>query len=248
MLLAIDIGNTLTKLALFEGSLIRKKAVFSTKDFSGGPAGLIRGFLSGEIADFAIVSLVVAPLGEVLEEAFFSLGTAHRVLLQGSRGIIKDAVKDISEVGSDIMADVRGALLLGNGPYFIADLGTADKYILVDGENTFAGMAIDSGLGVSSRALGASASALGEVAYELPKSPLGRDTSECMNAGFLYGRKYEIEGFCRDYAAILGSEPRKILTGGNAVYLKGILGGFEYLPDLSLYGLLSIASEERNGL
>ncbi len=242
MLLAIDIGNTSAKFGLFEGDELIRFSVFPTGDVWKDGEKKIAEALAGHKPDKTIVSLVISGMkDDIAHYLENTVGENFRIITQGEEGIIIDKVDDYHEVGSDIMADVRGALRRYGAPCFIADLGTADKYILVDEGGALAGLAIDTGLAISSRALAMGADAISEDVFAMPPSPLGKNTKDCINAGFLYGRKYEIEGFCRDYERLLSQKPRKILTGGNASAVTSLLDGFVHEPYLSLYGLLDIS-------
>lgn len=242
MFLAIDCGNTLTKGGLYQGEELVSSFAISTAELSQDPLSALKNELGGRGFSASIASVVVASLATPLKEALLSLcsGTAVRILQQGERGIIEEDIDDPSEVGADILADLRGAKAAYGYPAFIADLGTADKYILLGDDGAFKGMAIDSGLTVATRALGLKASALEGFSLLPPKRPLGKNTAECLSSGFLYGRKYSILGFANAFQKECKNPLKLIITGGNAPLVAPLLPEFTFDPHLSLKGLLDL--------
>jgi type III pantothenate kinase len=144
-------------------------------------------------------------------------------------------------VGSDLVADAVGGTKLYGSSLFIADLGTANKFLFVDKEMAFAGLAIAPGLAISMDALVNRTSALPEVSWAIPEKVMGKNTKDCMNSGITYGTAFQLEGFAKAFEKECGYPLKKILTGGNAMYVKDLLPDFHYDEFLILKGLCEIA-------
>ena len=62
-------------------------------------------------------------------------------------------VDNPSEVGADLIADAVGGKERYGNSLFIADLGTASKYLLIDEDGAYSGLAIAPGMKLSLDAL-----------------------------------------------------------------------------------------------
>lgn len=251
MLLALDIGNTLTKGALFEGKEILRSFAFATKkESSSGEIILsLKAFLSNgdglPNVNTGVVSSVVSPLGRRYEKAIHDLfGFVPKVLGQGEQGVAPTDVDDYREVGADILCLARAASKFYGTPAFVADLGTADKFVYVDKEGRMAGLSIGAGLKISAEALAYKTSALTETSLKIPSSPLGKNTYDCLDSGLLYGVFYKTKGFLQAFEEIAGQPLKRILTGGNASFIKELLPDFSFDPHLVLKGLADYMEEQ----
>lgn len=253
MLLALDIGNTLMDFGLFDEKELKgvykaaTKPLRSSDEYKGV---LQRALLALEVEkeriDRIILSCVVPPLSPIFMgvlQSFF--GIRPLFVGPGLSSGIRLKVDNPLEVGSDLVADVAGGIALYGKDLFIADLGTASKYLYIDEEGAFRGLAIAPGFESSIRALRQDAAALPEVNLIAPKSPIGTNTLDCINSGITYGTSYEVRGFAKAFEEKLGKPLKKILTGGNAPYVRDLLPEFEYAPSLLLEGLASIAERRK---
>lgn len=237
MLLALDIGNSFTKGAIYkEGEVV--SSFFFPTDKKGKLSPLVASLRSG-LGDFyqdideAVASSVVAPLDKTYVQAVRIVsGIELKIYGQGTKGVIPDMVDDTSEVGADILFLCRGAYIKYGGNLFLADLGTADKLIYVSEGPSLCGLSIDAGLSLSKTALFGHASALSEEKLSIPSSPLGRNTKDCISSGLLYGEAYKILGFKKAFEDVAGMPLKGILCGGNGRFVKDLLPDFEY--DLGL--------------
>ena len=66
-----------------------------------------------------------------------------------------------------------------------------------------------------------------------------------MNSGITYGTAFQLQGFAAAFEKECGYPLKKILTGGNAVYVKDLLPEFSYDEFLILKGLCEIARRHR---
>ncbi len=240
--IAIDVGNTLTKFGLGEGGEISLSYEFQTEPSRRRDElrARILAFLGERKPRKAILSSVVPSLLGEYRAALEGVAGRLLVLGPGLKTGLALHVENPKEVGSDLVAGAFAAKSLFGKNLFIADFGTATKYIYLDGEGRFAGLSIAPGLEISAKALSKDASALPEVPLEIPPSPIGRNTVSCMQSGILYGRAYECLGFLESFSKEAGVSLRPILTGGNARHILPLLPEFHFEENLVLKGLFLI--------
>jgi type III pantothenate kinase len=249
MLLTIDVGNTLTDFGVFDGN--RLVRTFKTESVSTKSAdeyeGVIRLFIQSkdlnpsEITE-VIISSVVPSLTRVFSYLSLLIFRRNPILVGPHlRTGLQLKVDHPSEVGSDLVADAVGGVTLYGKALFIADLGTANKCLFIDNEGAFAGLTIAPGLAISMDALVNRTSALPEVSWAIPSQVMGKNTKDCMNSGITYGTAFQVRGFAEAFEKECGYPLKKILTGGNSLYVKDLLPEFLYDETLILKGLCEIA-------
>jgi type III pantothenate kinase len=248
MLLAMDIGNTLIDFGVFEKE--RLVTVYKTSSNSAKSVdeyeSVVKVFLTSRkldpfLFDDVIISSVVPALTAVFEELAEKVFFKKPILVGPHlKTGLRLKVDHPQEVGADLVCDSVGGIVLYGAPLFIADLGTANKYLLIDETGAYAGLAIAPGLSLSLSALIAKASALPEISLAIPERAIGKNTLDCMGSGITYGTAYQIEGFAASFEKESGLRLKRLLTGGNAVYVKKLLPDFLYDEGLLLKGLAAI--------
>jgi type III pantothenate kinase len=254
MLLAIDVGNTLTKFGLFDGDALKRTFQRETnpKETYDEYKARLDLFLESQrfslsSVDGVIISCVVPSLKPLLVKLIADT-TGLKALTVGPRlktGMVLK-VDNPMEVGSDLVADAVGGLLRHGKALFIADLGTANKFIFIDNTGAFSGLAIGPGLSISMEALVGKTAALPEVSMTIPSKVMGKNTADCMNSGITYGTAFQILGFADAFEKEAGYPLKRIVTGGNASFVKDLLmPNFEVDDDLLLHGLSAIYERNR---
>lgn len=253
MLLVLDIGNTMTDLGIFDDCSLVK--TFKTKSNTERSIDeyrvLFSSFLEREAARFSfhrvIISSVVPSLTRIWDSLCKEIFHIRPLILgPGLKTGLKLNVENPIEVGADLVADTIGAISLFGNNLFIADLGTANKYIYVDENGSFGGCAIAPGLLISMNALVRGTATLPQVSATVTKTVIGRNTNDSMNSGILNGTVYEIMGFYESFQKEVGHPLRPVLTGGNAFYVKDLLKDFHYEEWLLLLGLREVDRRNRN--
>lgn len=251
MLLAIDVGNTLTKFSVFDGECLISsfKIRSDTRQSEDEQRLVLLSFLNSLDEKIklskVIISSVVPPLTHIWASISKKcLKIRPHIMGPGLKCGIPIKVDDPSSVGSDLIADAVGALKLYGAPCLIVDMGTATKYILLDKDGCFGGVAIAPGFGISMDSLVNKTSALPEVSAIAPKKVIGRNTNDSMNSGIVYGTVYQIRGFAESIEKECGYPLKKILTGGYAKFVSKHLPEFIWDEDVLMIGLHEI--EERN--
>jgi type III pantothenate kinase len=249
MLLAIDVGNTLTDFGVFEDHhLVR---TFLTESVANKSAdeyeSILLLFIQSKKLDpkeikSVIISSVVPSLTRAFSQVSEKLFSCKPIILGPhlKSGLLL-RVDHPSEVGSDLVADAVGGILSYGKGLFIADLGTASKYLFIDRDGAFAGLAIAPGLAISMDALVNRTAALPEVSWQIPSQAMGKNTRDCMNSGITYGTAFQVKGFAESFEKECGYPLTRILTGGNGIYVKDLLKDFAFDDSLLLRGLDEIA-------
>lgn len=245
MLLTVDVGNTLIAFGVFDES--RLVASFKTatdiKKSLDEYISTIDTFIQFRKIDKnafrgAIISSVVPFLTEVMREALrltFHLDSV--VLTPGLKTGLPIFIDHPNELGSDLVADSVGAIAKYGAPLTIIDLGTAIKILAIDHKGAFVGATFYPGLYVAVDALIGRAAQLARVSLSRPKKVIGKNTKDSTNAGAIYGTASMIDGLVAKFEEELGYPTKRVITGGDAPYVKDLLPDFIYDEFLLLDGL-----------
>lgn len=248
-LLTVDLGNTRINLGVFEGEKLLVSFFLPSKETLTPrllKEKLEKKFLALPKRKYLVVYSSVVPSFDEVLVPFFESWSGQKILkVDSSLPLsLKFKIDDRNEVGSDLIAASIGAKSLYKTPLFIADMGTAAKYIYLDEEGAFRGLAIASGLSLSYEALLKRTGTLGNNELSIPKKALGTNTRACLDSGAIFGKMYEALGFYQTFKGQKEEMPF-ILTGGDSEYLLPLLNDFsvQYEPALLLKGLQKIYEE-----
>lgn len=241
MNICVDVGNTLIKIGIIENNVLLKTLSFKTEinrsedEIEAIILSLLKkNNINIKNDTYIILSSVVPslniPLKNVLKKIF---GDNLFVLGVGLKTGVALKVDNPSEVGSDLIADIAGLKAKYGYPSIICDLGTATKILLLDKDGFFSAASIAPGLIISSNSLSSKGELLPNVSLEVPKSVLGRNTIEAMNSGIVYGHLELVEGLTRRFEKEVGYKCHKVLTGGNALYIKDVISK-DFILDLDV--------------
>ncbi|MYD36775.1 MAG: type III pantothenate kinase [Dehalococcoidia bacterium] len=246
MLLAVDIGNTNLKFAVFDGEHMVVSDRLST-GASNSPsdtaeymcAALARHGIRESDIDGVSLCSVVPPLTTMMERAAaetFGV-TALDIKRATRRGVTLDVDKP-DGVGTDRIVNAAAAYGLYGGPGIVVDFGTATTFDVVTEHGVFIGGVIAPGISLASEALTARAAQLPPIAPVFPENVIGRDTDQAMRSGLMYGYLGLMEGVIQRIRAEIGSEARVIATGGLVEPIAERTTFIDELePDLTLQGL-----------
>jgi type III pantothenate kinase len=231
MNLIADIGNTSTKLALFEGR--KKISVIRTED---ADCRELEELLSLNRIERAIISSVRKLPQFVPDLLFKNIRTVH-VLSYMSKLPFRIEYESPETLGSDRIAAVAGAYeLYGGKETLVIDAGTAITYDFMSGAG-YKGGNISPGISMRFRALNSFTDQLPLVKIPEKYSFPGRNTNDAIAAGVISGVIYEINEYIRTFEK-KHSDIKVILTGGDGGYLKEkIKYQVDYMPDIVIDGL-----------
>ena len=256
MLLAINIGNGAVELGVF-GEAEQPAAVcklgsdaLKTDDEY---AMLIDGALSFKgvarsAIDGVVIGSVVPMLTERIERAASELfGVVPLTVRPGVKTGFKIRLNDPTELGADIAANAAGAIALCGAPVIVCHIGEVTSVTAVNGDKTFLGGALLPGMGMSLDAL-SNAALLPAATIIPPRSPLGKNTAECMNAGIFYGQAAAVKALVSAYGAEISDSGSAsvVLSGEYAERLAPYLDlPFAVIPQLTLMGLREIVKNNK---
>ncbi|HWO93538.1 MAG TPA: type III pantothenate kinase [Dehalococcoidia bacterium] len=223
MLLALDIGNTVTTIGVFEGDELRANWRISTdvRKLRDEYAMLLFNLLwtgkidPADVSKCSIASVVptLTPVFEDLARRYFDANPL--VVGSGVRTGMRIVYDNPREVGADRVVDaVAAQRLYGPPPLIVVDLGTATVLDAINAAGDYVGGAIAPGLSIASEALFERASKLYRVELEPPRNAIGRNTVEAMRSGLVLGAVATIEGLVARFKQELGGEAKVIATGG----------------------------------
>jgi type III pantothenate kinase len=261
MLLAIDVGNTNTKFAVYDGGAWRGQWRASTE--AGRTADEYAPWISGlftmEGLGFADVKAVI--ISTVVPQALFNLRNLARryfrtePLVVGEDDVtlgIELRIDNPREAGADRLVNAVGAFVAHGGPAIVIDSGTATTFDVVAADGGLEGVIIAPGINLSLQALHMAAARLPRVEIKRPPLgvALGKNTVHAMQSGVFWGYVELIDGLVerlrREETTRLGGPIRAIATGGVASLFHDASRTIEiYDDDLTSRGLLEIF--KRNG-
>ena len=214
MNLIIDIGNTSTKVAVFQRDkvLIAKTVEgFSLvievenllKQFTEIKRGFVSsvGFLSEDELKTLEKRLPMTVLNSTLKLPF------------------KVHYKTPNSLGADRLALMAAAATQYSGKnVLVIDAGSCITYDFIDSKKNYLGGAIAPGIQMRYKSLGDFTSSLPTLQKIVPKNSIGNSTHDSIHSGVINGVLYEIEGTVNEYQNKY-PDLTVILTGGDADFL-----------------------------
>ena len=244
MLLCVDIGNTNTVMATFDGEkLVHSWRVRTEARSTADELGLMfRGLLAGDavavtgIAACSTVPSALRSLRTMLDRYYPSVTAV--VVEPGVRTGVQLAIDNPKEVGSDRVVNTLAAYTLYGGPSIVVDFGTTTNFDVISARGEFLGGAFAPGIEVSFDALATRAAQLRRVEAVRPRSVIGKNTVECLQAGMYYGFAGQVDHIVERMAEELGELRAVIATGGLApVVLDECRTITHHEPMITLIGL-----------
>ncbi len=262
MLLAIDVRNTHTVVGLLAGTgdhakvvhhwRIRTESQVTADELALTIDGLI-GDDSEQLTGAVGLSTVPSVLHEVrlmLEQYWPS--APHVLIEPGVRTGIPLLVDNPKEVGADRIVNCLAAYHKYRSPTIVVDFGSAICVDVVSAKGEFLGGAIAPGLQVSSDAAAARSAALRRVELTRPRSIVGKNTVECMQAGAVFGFAGLVDGLVRrvreEVEGFGGDDVAVVATGHSApLVLSDVESIQHYDRYLTLDGLRLVFERNRDG-
>ena len=223
MLLAIDIGNSAVKGAVFDGSIIRLDFRIAHTDLAEAP--ILRRLLNGEegvSVDRIAISSVVPAVAKTLVTLLSSLtSTPAFWISHDCRLPFRLGYERPHQLGVDRIAAAVGAyrLAIDGGfsrsmPIVAVDGGTAVTFNIVDATRTFRGGPIWAGPDLVLRALGNATAQLPAVEARMSLDPFAPDTATALQSGAMLGFIEGTRGILDRIVSAIGTDPFVLSTGG----------------------------------
>ncbi len=248
-LFVIDIGNTNIVFGVYrDDELIASWRLSTRRDQTADEYGILvselfghRGLAVGEI-DGVIVSCVVPSLESTfrqLSERYFSIPALF--VGPGVKTGMPILYDNPREVGADRIVNAVAAYLKYRRALVVVDFGTATTFDAVSAKGEYLGGAIAPGIGISMNALFSQTSKLPSVQFVNPKTVIGKNTTQSIQAGMFFGYVGMVDALVRRQKEELGSDAAVIATGGLARLVSEESETIDEVDDdLTLRGLLAI--------
>lgn len=209
--LIIDIGNTIAKIAAFDGELLQEVLYTSNQTLED---------LSSFSKKYSFSQAIVATVVNLSSEAECALKALTMPLLYLDKDTdlpIINLYGTPQTLGYDRVAAVVGAnACFPNRDILVIDAGTCITYEFIDAESRYHGGNISPGIQMRFNALHQQTARLPQISAEGRLLEMGKDTETAIRSGVKNGIKYEIEGYIRTlkykYPQLL-----VFLTGGDDI-------------------------------
>ena len=231
--LVIDIGNTYTKIALFESKKVVRVSVVDSLDLK-----IAKKFISSELITSSIISSVkeISPAVESVVSFYNSLVLSHK-----TRVPITNNYVTTKTLGNDRLAAIVGAsLLFPKNDVLIFDAGTCLTIDFLDANKNYHGGRISPGIEMRFLALHTFTSKLPLLQQENIYSYIGNDTESSIISGVQEGIMSEIKSIISEYKS-KNSNIIIVFTGGDCFFFEKELKNSIFAnPNLVLIGLNEI--------
>src|SRR5580658_1823037 len=261
MLLALDVGNTNTKLGLFRLDAKPLAAnwrltTHHTQTVDEYGALFINLFHMKGIdpaqVKHIIVASVVPPVDSTLRrvcETYFKIEPLF--VEPGIKTGMKMLVDNPTELGADRIADCIAAFERYGGPCIVVDFGTATKFEVISERGEYLGGAIAPGLGLSADALFSRAARLSRVDIKRPAKVIGTNTVGHLQSGLYFGYIGLVDGIIERILKEMGADPAKppriVASGGLARMIAPDSRYIQEIDDMLTLEGLRILFERNRG-
>jgi type III pantothenate kinase len=245
VLLCIDIGNTNTVFATFEGErLVHSWRIKTDGRSTADELGLlVRGLLAGDdvqitgVSACSTVPTALRSLRGMLARYYPDVPAV--VVEPGTRTGVPMSIDNPKEAGADRVVNTLAAYTLHGGPAIVVDFGTSTNFDVVGRRGEYLGGVLTAGIEISVDALATRAAQLRRVELVKPPKAIGKNTVECLQSGVVYGFAGQVDGIVRRVTAELGGTVTAVVaTGGLAtVVLDECETVTHHEPMLTLIGL-----------
>jgi type III pantothenate kinase len=264
VLLAIDVRNTHTVVGLLSGSgehakVVQQWRIRTESEVTADELALTIDGLIGDDSDQLTGAAALSTVPSVLHEVRVMLGQywpslPHVLIEPGVRTGIPLLVDNPKEVGADRIVNCLAAFQKYRTAAIVIDFGSSICVDVVSAKGEFLGGAIAPGIQVSSDAAAARSAALRRVELARPRSVVGKNTVECMQAGAVFGFAGLVDGLVhriRDdvegFADRPGNQVTVVATGHTAPLLLAELHSVDhYDQHLTLHGLRLVFERNRD--
>jgi type III pantothenate kinase len=261
VLLAIDVRNTHTVVGLISGSgdhakVVQNWRIRTESEVTADELALTIDGLIGEDTERLTGAAALSTVPSVLHEIRLMLeqywpAVPHVLIEPGVRTGIPLLVDNPKEVGADRIVNALAAFHKHNSAAIVVDLGSSICVDVVSAKGEFLGGAIAPGVQVSSDAAAARSAALRRVELTRPRSVIGKNTVECLQAGAVFGFASLVDGLVdrirADVDGFGGADVAVIATGNSApLVLADLRTVGHYDQHLTLEGLRLVFERNRD--
>lgn len=195
MILTIDVGNTNIKYGIFDGDeMVASFRVASRLTRTADEYGsVLTNLLSTknitkEEIEGVVLSSVIPSLNYTIVhmcELFF--GQTPLMVGPGIKTGLNIKTDNPKEVGADIIVNSVSAFKKYGGPVIVIDFGTATTFDVISDKCELLGVIIAPGIKTSLEGLTSNTAQLPMIELDAPKSVIGKNTKNSMQAGVVFG-------------------------------------------------------------
>ena len=251
MLLAMSVGNSHITFGIHEGNdwIRRWRIQTVAAKTSDEYLVILRTLLDaaqipGRKTSSAILASVVPPLTATMGDAIQELTGRTPLLLSPRLDLgLRITTENPAEVGSDLVANAVAALDRFRTSCIVVDFGTALSFTAVAAPpGELRGVAIAPGLTAAMESLARSTAQLFTVPLAAPSVTVGRNSTQSIQAGIVFGYVGLVGEIIRRMRGELGEEAPVAVTGGQSQIMAPLLGEkLLHEPWLTLEGLRIVA-------
>lgn len=244
--LAVQVGNTRIKVAVFQGDDPEETVFVAKEDLAGAMEAAAR--LYEAIGAESDASVVVASVNKPVSDALVAmlrdqLATDVYMVPEDMPVPIGTCLAPGAKPGVDRLLNAAAAFARLKQACIVIDAGTCITVDFIDGEGVFHGGAIAPGLRMQLESMHEHTAALPAIDFAVPEGTAwGADTREAMLRGVYHGARGLAWRLIERYAEEYGGFPLVVATGGDAAALFGddeLVN--QVIPDLVLRGVAHAA-------
>lgn len=255
MLLAIDVGNTNTVFAVYNGEQVVAQWRLMTDgrrtadEYASSLFQLMThqkinvSDITAGVASF-VVPGAVHPIRKFCRD-YFNIN----LMVVGDKDVktgVKILIDQPSELGADMIVNTAAAWKRHAQPMIVIDFGTATTFHVVNDKGDFVGGCICPGINLSIEALHMAAAMLPTVEVVDPGKVIATNTVTAIQAGIYHGYVGMIEGIIARMKAEYGAKMLVVATGGLAPLFEKSTALIDRVEtDLTMFGLLVIHNMNR---
>lgn len=252
MILVIDCGNTDTVLGIYQDNIQKhlwRMPSSDALDQQNWSYQIASEFLEAglKITDIKqiVLSSVVPDLTSKITAALHQLSDKTQIIVNSEIYDLLDIkVVNKIEIGADLVANAVAAFDFFKQKCIVVDFGTALTFTSILDSGQLAGVAIAPGLRTAVKSLLQHTAQLPQVPLEVPRSALGKNTIEAIQAGVTIGYTGMVQYLVEQIKKELGADTKVIATGGLSDVLKDLDGVFDQKNrQLTLEGLILIGEQ-----
>lgn len=228
MLLAVDVGNSETSVALFdEDRLLHHWRLTSSPRQTGDEIAVLLHYVLSSVGcgESSVTGMAVSCVVPALTTEYRRVGERligrHAFILDHTTVKVPILYHDPASVGADRLANALAVIEGYGAPAVVVDLGTATTFDVVTAKGEYAGGAIAPGVATAANALFLRGARLAPVEISRPERVMGRTTEEAMQAGIYFGAVGGVDAIVRAIFREMGfaASVPVVATGGLAALI-----------------------------
>ncbi|MEM7654534.1 MAG: type III pantothenate kinase [Bacteroidota bacterium] len=246
MILALDIGNTRTKLGLFKDGKLAQVFIADTQELPEALSPVLEARKEAESLQMGWMS-VASEVDPEKWAVWKRFAKAPRLvhIKSGYPFPIENRYATPETLGTDRIVAAIGAYAHEQRAVLIIDAGTAITYDYVTTSGAYLGGGISPGLGMRFRALHEFTARLPLIEAVEDPPLIGTSTKRSIQSGVLNGLRTEVAGMIHQYQSHHGADLAVYLTGGDAPYFEKLGKNLTFADaNLTLSGIHFILTQQ----